>query len=115
MHQNSTGQFAVVGILIEEGESHPLIEALWSYLPQELGEIKLNSLRLNVSAFLPENQSFYHYQGSLTTPPCSEGVNWYVFQTPIQMSTSQIEQFHQLYDHNARPVQPLNNRQIQQN
>jgi len=59
---------------------------------------------------LPDDKSHYRYHGSLTTPPCSEGVNWHILKTPIEMSEAQIEKFETVVGYNARPVQPVNNR-----
>lgn len=113
VHQSSDGQLAVVGVLMEEGEENAFISALWSNLPQQSGVDRvIQGVKINASALPPAEQSYYQYAGSLTTPPCSEGVNWMVLKQPIEVSKAQIQQFESIYSDNARPVQPLNNRQV---
>ena len=72
-------------------------------------------MRINASSLLPENLEYYSYSGSLTTPPCSQNVSWNVMKMPIEASAEQIEQFMAIYQMNARPVQPLNQRTIELN
>lgn len=67
---------------------------------------------LNLSTALPVKQGYYHFAGSLTTPPCSEEVNWFVVKSPIELSAAQLKQFHHIYQHNARPIQKLNHRVV---
>jgi carbonic anhydrase len=115
VHQNHAGNFAVVGVLIEEGEENYFLQPLWDHFLESEGEKKLEKLMINAQSLLPEKREYYRYDGSLTTPPCSEGVNWYVMKTPIEASAEQIEQFMKIYQMNARPVQPLNRRKIHRN
>ena len=61
---------------------------------------------------LPEDKSYYHYMGSFTTPPCTEGVKWFILSTPVELSSEQIDAFRAIYDGNNRPVQPLNDREF---
>lgn len=68
--------------------------------------------KVNVAEFLPGDLSYYHYQGSLTTPPCTEGVQWYVLKTPVEASAAQITEFAEMFPNNFRPVQPLFDRNI---
>ena len=111
VHKTDAGAIAVVGVLIEEGRHdnknwEPLVKAL---------SVPVNghvSAALNWSAMLPENQQTFRYAGSLTTPPCSEGVAWNVMATPVKLSHRQIEAFMAAYEGNFRPVQPLNNRSV---
>ncbi|MGF1494979.1 MAG: carbonic anhydrase family protein, partial [Microcoleaceae cyanobacterium] len=76
------------------------------------GKEKVKGITINASAIPPSEQDFYHYEGSLTTPPCSEDVQWYVLKKPIEASQEQIRQFQSIYKNNARPVQPLNGRSL---
>jgi carbonic anhydrase len=68
---------------------------------------------MNAADLLPSNHNYYTFDGSLTTPPCTEGVSWYVLETPVSFSKAQIEKFASIYPGNARPIQPLNNRVVQ--
>lgn len=112
VHQNQAGEYAVVGVFIEEGEENPLLATIFNNLPAENGT-KTDDVTLNASDFLPSERSYWSYSGSLTTPPCTEGVSWYVLDTPIEVSEEQMNQFAELYTVNARPVQPLNERQVE--
>lgn len=111
VHKNTAGKLAVVGVMFKPGKSHPALERIWSKIPQEKGkEIAVTDLRLDPSELLPAALTHYHYAGSLTTPPCSEGVNWNVLNTPVEASQAQIEAFRRLYPKNNRPIQPLHGR-----
>lgn len=113
VHKSSDGDLAVIGVLMKEGKANNFISALWSNIPKQSKTQKvIRGIQINASALPPANQSYYNYPGSLTTPPCSEGVNWIVLKTPIEVSKEQIQQFQSIYNGNARPVQPLNNRQV---
>ncbi len=115
VHKSQDGELAVLGIFMQSGRENSFIQALWSNLPEEQGENQVRGISVNASAMPPVNKSYYNYPGSLTTPPCSEGVNWIVFKTPIEVSPGQIDAFKSIYNGNARPVQPLNGRNIQDN
>lgn len=115
VHKSQDGKLAVIGIFMKEGRENSFIQALWSNLPESEGENQVRGISINASAMPPANKSYYNYPGSLTTPPCSEGVNWIVLKTPIEVSQEQIDAFKSIYNGNARPVQPLNSREIQVN
>ncbi|MGB3192889.1 carbonic anhydrase [Lyngbya sp. PCC 8106] len=112
VHQSSDGELAVIGILMAEGTENRFISSLWPHVPEETRENPVSGVAINASALPPQEQVYYNYRGSLTTPPCSEGVNWIVFEKPIEVSSKQIEYFRSLYNVNARPVQPVNERQV---
>ena len=80
--------------------------------PSEQGGVVSDPAPLNPLTLLPKDRRAYRYSGSLTTPPCSEGVNWLLLANPIQMSTDQIAAFRTLFPLNARPVQPLHDRPV---
>lgn len=109
VHANDAGEFAVVGVMIEPGAANEDVRKIWRNIPPE-GASKQSGLVIYAGNLLPKNKSYVHYSGSLTTPPCSEGVNWIVMQEPITLSAEQIETFQALYPMNARPVQPANGR-----
>lgn len=111
VHQASDGRLAVVGVMIQTGDKNHSIQKAWDHLPSSIGNVnRYGGVSVNATALLPSNKSYYHYSGSLTTPPCSEGVNWFVLKDSIQLSSSQIKSFRRLVEDNARIVQPLNGR-----
>ena len=114
VHQAADGALAVVGLLMEEGSPNPGIEPLWANLPAGAGmEAAIEVPVAFAKHVFPDvGTGFYHYDGSLTTPPCSEGVKWYLRKTRTQISKEQIAAFTAVYDHNNRPVQALNDRAL---
>ncbi len=113
VHKAADGKLAVVAVLVEDGLHNAAFDPIWSNLPKEKGiESHFASVKVNVDDLLPAARTSYRYDGSLTTPPCSEGVTWIVMTTPIQLSAGQIGQFTALVNNNNRPVQPLNGRRV---
>lgn len=104
-HRDGAGKLAIVALLIERGKAHPLIQSVWNNLPLEKNE-PVNALsNIDLSQLLPKGREYYTYMGSMTTPPCSEGVLWLVMKETIEMSPDQIGIFSRLYPMNARPIQ----------
>ena len=114
VHKNDEGQLAVVAVLLEKGSEHPLIQTLWNNMPLEREMEVTPAEPINLMSLLPEIRSYWTYMGSLTTPPCTEGVLWMVMKQPLQVSADQISIFSRLYRNNARPVQPSNGRLIKE-
>lgn len=112
VHKDYDGKLAVVAVLMEKGPEHPVLQTLWNNLPLEQGTLVSPSVQIDLSKLLPTNRAYWTYMGSLTTPPCSEGVLWMVLQQPLQISAEQLSIFGRLYPNNARPVQPTHNRLI---
>ena len=113
VHKNAHGELAVVGVFIEEGHSNQFFQSLVQHLPEHADDQNdVGSVHLNVMDMLPENHTSYSYSGSLTTPPCSEGVSWNVMATPIQASPAELAAFSNIMGANARPVQPVNARAV---
>lgn len=111
VHKSASGALAVVGVFIEKGAHNVAFDPIWSNLPTEKGvESHFEHVQVNVDDLLPHNTESYRYDGSLTTPPCSEGVRWIVMKSPIQLSGEQIGKFTALVKGNNRPVQPLHHR-----
>ncbi len=111
VHKNAEGKLAVVGVLIEEDGQNSAIQPVWDHLPTESGPAQTFDAQVDASQLLPAVQTTYRYDGSLTTPPCSEGVEWMVMTEPITFSTQQVVAFVQIFPrHNNRPPQPLNGR-----
>lgn len=115
VHKNDDGQLAVVALLMDVATTNPLIDKVWTYMPLEVNDrVRMPRDFLNLTELLPSDQRYYQFMGSLTTPPCSEGVLWLVMKKPIQISKEQHKLFTQLYAFNARPVQPLNGRTVRE-
>jgi carbonic anhydrase len=113
VHQSATGSLAVVGVLVEEGAHNRAFDPIWANLPKEKGvEIHYPAVAVDVDALLPSVRTSYRYDGSLTTPPCSEGVKWILMAAPIHLSAQQIGAFTQVIHDNNRPTQPLNGRRV---
>ena len=116
VHTDSNGNAAVVvGVLIQEGAVNAALYTAFKNLPKHAEEQSSPvGAVINASALLPHNKSFFHYAGSLTTPPCSEGLKWFVMKNPIEMSDSQLAAYQRLPHLNPsnRPVQPLNGRTV---
>ena len=113
VHKSDEGQLAVVGVLMQPGTPHPLLKTLVEQFPAEVNQEKVvQSVRLHPKNLLPRVTQYYHYNGSLTSPPCSEGVAWFVMKTPIEVSAEQVAQFTAVMHHNARPVQPMHDRVV---
>jgi carbonic anhydrase len=109
-HQADDGSMAVLAVIMIDGSSHPVIEALWQNMPIQKETEKELNFKIDPSDLIPKTRTYYHYMGSLTTPPCTEGVSWNVFNTPLTLSAEQIKSFRALYPSNNRPAQPLNGR-----
>ena len=130
VHKSEDGTLAVVGLLIESGRHQVAFDPIWSHLPAVPGETqRIENVTEDGSLivdprlmFSPNDQitdeapsrfrNYYRYEGSLTTPPCSEGVQWIMLTTPIEMSEAQIAAFKAIIHDNNRPVQPLNGRKL---
>ena len=113
VHRNPEGQLAVVAVLFEAGASNPMVNKVWTYMPLDVGDrVRMPPGALNLAELLPKDQRFYQFMGSLTTPPCSEGVLWLVLKQPVPLSREQLRLFAQLFPNNARPVQPVNGRAV---
>ncbi len=114
VHRAEDGALAVVGVFIEEGEHNPAIDPLWARLgaaPGTGGAVQMPEDFAD-HVFGGEDRALFHYGGSLTTPPCSEGVKWFIRRAPTRLSRAQIEAFTEIYDHNNRPVRPLHDRTL---
>ncbi|MCA9540166.1 MAG: carbonic anhydrase family protein [Myxococcales bacterium] len=112
VHSTDDGHLAVVGVLLEEGAADPTLAAVFAHLPEMENEPVALPDPIDASALLPADHSAWRYAGSLTTPPCSEGVRWTVLKTPMHASAEQISAFRNLHAGNARPAQPINSRTL---
>ncbi|MGB4811941.1 MAG: carbonic anhydrase family protein [Methylophilaceae bacterium] len=115
VHADKDGNLAVVGVMLAEGKENKALAKIWPQIPREAGEKQTLSSAVTASGLLPTNRDYYRFNGSLTTPPCSEGVRWLVMKKPITASKQQIETFTQAIHHaNNRPIQPANARPVLQ-
>ena len=114
VHMDSAAnRTAVVAVFIKSGAENALLRDLWSHIPREVGkQVELKKVVINAADLLPGDQNYYTFDGSLTIPPCKEGVKWFVLKTPIEASPAQIAAFAKYYPNNARPIQPTNGREI---
>jgi len=98
---------------LAKGKENAAIATLWKNLPREKEhEARLDAVSINAADLLPAQRGYYAFEGSLTTPPCSEGVRWFLLKQPTTLSAGEIATFGKLYPMNARPVQPLNGREV---
>ena len=114
VHKNAEGKLAVLGVLLNEGKDNADINTLWSNAPKSEGpEVVVEKVKFNPNSLVPAAMTHYSYEGSLTTPPCTEGVNFYILKTTVDIAKKQVVDFP--FKRNARPVQPLNGRKINAN
>jgi len=114
VHRDADGHLAVVSVLLQSGRPNKAYAPVFDHLPRPGEKITVDGLRLDLAKLLPERTGYYRFQGSLTTPPCSEGVQWIVLKQPVHLGAAQIAAFRKLFKRNARPVQPLNGRVIEE-
>ena len=112
VHASKDGNLAVIGLLLRDGEENGFLKKFWKDIPQKSGETKSLELSFDASEFLPTSKAFWTYSGSLTTPPCSEGVKWMVLKENPTVSKEQVMAFSKLFPKSSRPVQPQNDRKI---
>ncbi len=114
VHLDKEGNIAVVALMFEEGKANAALEKVWSKLPLKAEEKTTLSLSADdVNALLPDTKEYYRFSGSLTTPPCSEGVRWFVMKKPVTISKEQVEKFtHTMHHANNRPIQKMNARKV---
>jgi len=114
VHKDAQGRLAVVAVLLDQGKEHPMVQLVWNSLPLEKSIEQASPVMLDMNLMLPEQRQYYTYMGSLTTPPCTEGVLWLVMKQPATLSPYQASVFSRLYANNARPVQSASGRMIKE-
>jgi len=114
VHKSDDGKLAVLGILIRVGAENRFLKPIWERMPTSKGFQNDHSVTVDPNTFIPAKRAYRRYFGSLTTPPCSEGVNWFLLKTPIEMSRAQLERFRQIVGVNNRPAQKAQHRFILQ-
>lgn len=112
VHQSDAGDLAVIGVMIERGDALPALDSVWAAMPADSEATPGIAARVHLNEFRPAENQAFRYQGSLTTPPCSEIVSWTVFTAPVTATPEQIETFETRHPESFRPVQPLNRRYV---
>ena len=115
IHKNSAGKLAIIGVMINEGSGKENLsfKPVWDLLPRAKNTKSPSQASMMLSGLLPANREFFHYKGSLTAPPCTEGVRWFVLQQPVNISSGQVEMYTSIFEGSTnRPVQPLQGRDI---
>ncbi len=114
VHQDANSDnLAVVGILLTEGDAvNKAYAAVFDHLPADVGVAEITGAPVSLADLLPPSRGYFTYQGSLTTPPCSEVVRWLLLDTPVALSAGQVAAFRAIYADNARPIQPLGRRDL---
>ena len=111
VHKAANGALAVVGVFLQPGAANPALTPIWNAMPEKAEPARLvKDVTIDPARLLPKERAYFRYMGSLTTPPCSEGLTWTVFRTPVQVSPEQIRMFGALFPMNARPPQALGRR-----
>jgi carbonic anhydrase len=112
VHKAADGSLGVVSVMMKIGAHNPVIEGIWQNVPAAGSTKDVVGVELNAADLLPASLDYYKYEGSLTSPPCTEGVAWHVLKEPIELSEVQLTAFQSVFPVNARPVQPLNDRVV---
>ena len=111
VHRNEAGRLAVVGVLLELGSENSALREIWAHMPEARSpERTVDGVLIDAGDLLPPDTGYYRYMGSLTTPPCSEGVSWFVLAEPVAMSRAQLDKFTRTVGANNRPLQARNHR-----
>jgi carbonic anhydrase len=116
-HRSADGKLAVVSVRLNEDVGNPsgVLATLWPHLPTKAGASEKVTEMVNPGGFLPADRGYWTYQGSLTTPPCTEGVRWFVFEQELSISRDQLRAFANLFKVNTRPLQDAHGRRIEAN
>ena len=115
VHVAEDGSLAVVSVLFQIGEENEALARLWKQMPRKAGKKAAMASQVRAQDLMPEDRDYYRYNGSLTTPPCTEGVLWLVMKQPLTISKAQVDEFiHVMHHYNNRPVQPVHARPVLQ-
>lgn len=117
IHKSNEGKLAIVAVRLVENRDAPnaTLAGLWEHLPETPLETTTDTDMINPGGLLPGNRGYWTYMGSLTTPPCTEGVRWFVMEQPVTVSTDQLQEFTNLFSLNSRPLQDTHDRLIEAN
>ncbi|MEA9393915.1 carbonic anhydrase [Lelliottia amnigena] len=113
VHKNAEGALTVVAVMFDKGAANAELDKLWGIMPGQAEQSATLETKLDLNKLLPKNKTYWRFSGSLTTPPCSEGVTWIVLKNPMTLSAAQLEKFtHTMHHNNNRPVQSLHGRVV---
>ncbi|MFM6965896.1 MAG: carbonic anhydrase family protein, partial [Rhodoluna sp.] len=112
VNKTADGKLAVVGVFVKRGAENKAWKPFIDSMLTATASAEDTKIELDWSAMLPANKTTLRYSGSLTTPPCTEGVKWNIFTSPIEMSAAQINTFTEAYSGNNRPVQDTKGRVV---
>jgi carbonic anhydrase len=113
VHKSADGKIAVVAVRLNEGDPNAVLAALWQHLPKTTGATDKLTDEMNPAGLLPADRGYWTYEGSLTAPPCTEGVRWFIFEQQVDISRAQLKAFAALYKVNSRLIQDTHGRKIQ--
>jgi carbonic anhydrase len=115
VHKSAEGKLVVIAVRFNQdtGVPNALMALLWPHLPTTPGKSEEVTEMINPGGFLPANRAYWTYTGSLTTPPCTEGVRWFIYKDEVSISRAQFKLFSQIYRLNSRPVQEAHGRHIE--
>jgi carbonic anhydrase len=115
VHTDASGNLAVVAVLLKPGKVNTTLQVVWDHLPKEKDKVEaVEGVSIDAADLLPADHGYYTFEGSLTTPPCTEPVTWFVLKTPEEISRGEVEMFARLYPHDTRPVQKLDGRVVRE-
>lgn len=113
VHADGDGKLTVLAIPLERGAANKTIQTVWTHLPKIKGvQQEISETQISAADLLPHNLKYFRYLGSLTTPPCTEGVTWFVLKSPGTISPEEIDTFGRIYANNARPIQRIGERAV---
>ncbi len=112
VHKSDDGEYLVIALMFEKGEENKALQKMLNDVSAKVGESKKLHEMFNPGELFPRKLDYYRFEGSFTTPPCTEGVRWIVLKNPVTASKEQIEKMHKVMGNNNRPVQPLKARVI---
>jgi len=117
MHKSADGKVAVIAVRLNENQDAPnaTLATLWQHLPMTTGATEKITDMVNPGGLLPHDHGYWTYMGSLTTPPCTEGVRWFVLEQELSLSRDQLNAFTALFKINSRPLQDPHDRRIEAN
>ena len=117
LHKGADGKMAIVAVRLLENQNFPnaVLATLWQHLPTSAGKSEKVTATINPGGLLPADRGYWTYMGSLTTPPCTEGVRWFVFEQQVTLSRDQLRAFANIYKINTRQIQDAHGRRIEAN
>ena len=113
VHKSADGKYAVIAVRLNEGNANAVLASLWEHLPKTVGATDKLTEQMSPAGLLPDDRRYWTYEGSLTAPPCTEGVRWFVYEQEVEVSRDQLKTFAALYKVNSRLLQSTRGRKIE--